>query len=477
MSQVYFSREELEQSYRQQLALLNAQVAAPGQAVLLQATRIDSLSLPDWIQVQQSPRKFYWRSRNLELELAGIGEAAHFLNPSPQTAECYDLLSSWINTHPQSEFLFAIGGNSFFPTISEGSIWKAFGAFHFVIPKLLILRKSSNYWGVVAIPFNQQSNFGSISQQIDQELENFPLTEENESPASTANFQLQSGTVEQYAWQNQINKALSYFETGRLQKVVLANEFLLQSSGHPAEPGLLLQKIKSQAKHHYCFYFQPDQHNAFLSLTPERLIRCNSDEVLCDAIAGTAPRGRTLQEDRLLRSSLLRDDKINREFEFVRSFLEQVFQQITRTYNADAQPGVLKLPHVQHLQIKFHGERDPEVSLGRMVEYLHPTPAVGGTPSTPALEFIQRHENFERGWYAAPVGVLGQKFAELAVGIRSTLLAQNSVRVFAGAGIVPGSDPEEEWQELLYKIAGSLKGLSSSGESIDRRSNQSVSGL
>ena len=89
---------------------------------------------------------------------------------------------------------------------------------------------------------------------------------------------------------------------------------------------------------------------------------------------------------------------------------------------------------------------------GEIIHKLHPTPAVGGYPKKQALEAIEEIEPFERGWYAAPVGWVGYDRAEFAVAIRSSLIVKNKVALFAGAGIVSGSQPEAEWEELENKI-------------------------
>ena len=88
----------------------------------------------------------------------------------------------------------------------------------------------------------------------------------------------------------------------------------------------------------------------------------------------------------------------------------------------------------------------------RSLSKLHPTPAVGGFPKYQALELIQQIEPFERGWYAAPVGWVGYDQAEFAVAIRSGLIDRNQLLLFAGAGIVRGSQSEEEWAEIETKI-------------------------
>ncbi|MEO0489925.1 MAG: chorismate-binding protein, partial [Cyanobacteria bacterium J06659_2] len=99
-----------------------------------------------------------------------------------------------------------------------------------------------------------------------------------------------------------------------------------------------------------------------------------------------------------------------------------------------------------------HGILTDGVTDGEILPRLHPTPAVGGFPKRPAREAIDQLEPFERGWYAAPVGWVSRNAAEFAVAIRSGLVVNHQLSLFSGAGIVPGSNPSDEWQEIENKL-------------------------
>lgn len=89
----------------------------------------------------------------------------------------------------------------------------------------------------------------------------------------------------------------------------------------------------------------------------------------------------------------------------------------------------------------------------QVVEQLHPTPAVGGIPSETALDFIRKVEELERGYYAAPMGwISADGDFDFAVGLRSGLLDSETLHLYAGAGIVEGSDPDDEYEELQLKL-------------------------
>ena len=132
-------------------------------------------------------------------------------------------------------------------------------------------------------------------------------------------------------------------------------------------------------------------------------------------------------------------------------------EPLTTDLRADEEPELLKLERKQHLISRISASVLPGVANAQLLQALHPTPAVGGMPRDKALEWIQTLEPFARGWYAAPVGWLGVDACEFAVAIRSGLVAGNEVSVYSGAGIVQGSDPEAEWQEIENKISDFVK--------------------
>jgi menaquinone-specific isochorismate synthase len=120
----------------------------------------------------------------------------------------------------------------------------------------------------------------------------------------------------------------------------------------------------------------------------------------------------------------------------------------------------LQLSNIQHLQTPIHASVPAHVHLLDVVAELHPTPAVAGVPREIACDIIRRHERFERSLYAAPIGwVDHQGNGEFAVGIRSALINGQEARLYAGAGIVAGSDPDRELAEIQLKLQALLNAL------------------
>lgn len=257
---------------------------------------------------------------------------------------------------------------------------------------------------------------------------------------------------ERSRWNQAIHKALSLVD--QIPKIVLSREIKLKAN-HPLEPWALLARFDSRtAGHRFCFRFQ--ESHAFVGATPERLISIEGRQLRSDCLAGTAARGLDEEADGILATQLLGCDKDRREHTFVVEAIREVLSPFCEVLTIAETPRLLKLPRIQHLHTPVSGELKPGVSLGAVLAALHPTPAVGGVPREPARVAISQLEDRSRGWYAGAVGWISRHAADFAVGIRSALLTPQGATVFAGGGIVPGSDPDAEYDETERKASSML---------------------
>ncbi|MDR2539304.1 MAG: isochorismate synthase [Chlamydiales bacterium] len=230
-----------------------------------------------------------------------------------------------------------------------------------------------------------------------------------------------------------------------LEKIVLARQ--TQFTATPAWP--LLQALEKKAETTTCFAFQFSKDSTFLGATPETLFHRKKNRVFSEAIAGTRPRG--TNEDALAHE-LTSSVKDKREFNFVKKFIEQALLPLSSQLNWQ-EDRILRTTSVQHLYNKAIAILTSDCTDQKLLATLHPTPAVCGTPIQEALNLLKSLEPFQRGWYSGAIGWLGTKGADIAVGIRSALVTSSCLSVFAGAGIVQGSNPLKEWEELEAKIA------------------------
>jgi menaquinone-specific isochorismate synthase len=247
------------------------------------------------------------------------------------------------------------------------------------------------------------------------------------------------------SWKNAVENIL---QNASVKKVVLARKTSLVFK-QELDPWAMLAQLKKVAPNSYHFAFQFNQ-TVFLGASPERLYhryqRSIESEALAGSMAGSANPGK-------LRAS----QKNQYEHAFVVDAIGEAFKEFCTAYSRQKAPGVLTLSSGHHLITKFQGQLKDGVNDEDILQFLHPTPALGGTPRKPALDLIRKLEGFSRGWYGAPIGYVGLDWAEFVVGIRSGLACGKKLSVFAGAGIVEGSDPQDEWDEVENKISNFIK--------------------
>ncbi|HEY9724551.1 MAG TPA: chorismate-binding protein, partial [Oscillatoriaceae cyanobacterium] len=207
---------------------------------------------------------------------------------------------------------------------------------------------------------------------------------------------------------------------------------------------------RAPRSHRFCFRFGAE---SFLGASPELIFAQTGDRVYADCLAGTTARGATPAEDDALGQALLSNEKERREHAAVVTMVRGVLGPLTDTLSLPEVPALRVLPNVQHLHTPVEGRLKPKTDLTALLTGLHPTPAVCGTPREAARAFIQEVEGFARGWYAGAIGWVGLDEAQFAVGIRSALLREREALVFAGAGLVVGSEPASEWLETERKAA------------------------
>jgi len=171
-----------------------------------------------------------------------------------------------------------------------------------------------------------------------------------------------------------------------------------------------------------------------------------------DCMAGTTRRGENGRSDRTRADALLASAKDRLEHSYVVEAVLHDMVKLCGRLDTVPEPRIVQLATLQHLFCPITGRLRDGITVGDILHQLHPTPAVGGWPRADALALIRNLETCSRGWYAAPVGWVGTEDAEFAVAIRSALVSDTDVIVFAGAGIVAGSVPEHEWQETDDKL-------------------------
>ncbi|WP_436764174.1 isochorismate synthase [Streptosporangium sp. V21-05] len=261
-------------------------------------------------------------------------------------------------------------------------------------------------------------------------------------------------------WKALVARAADQIGRGRFDKAVLARQ-LRVTSPCPYDVPSVLGSLLGKRSGTTVFAVAADGH-AFVGATPERLVSLHAGRARSMSLAASMPRGATPAEDARLRAALLEDEKCRREQQVVTEMVRHAFEQVCREVSVPDEPHVLDLPNLRHLHSRVEGEiADPEnTGVLDLVERLHPTPAVGGHPRKGTLDWIAATEPFDRGWYAGPVGWMNaDQEGDFAVALRSAHLYEGTATLYAGCGIVAGSDPDVELQETGLKFRPMLDAL------------------
>ncbi len=249
-----------------------------------------------------------------------------------------------------------------------------------------------------------------------------------------------------------VARALESLARGDFNKIVLARAQDLFSE-QPFHPLQALNSLRERYADCFAFSVANGRGQSFIGASPERLLRVQDGALLTEALAGSARRGASASEDAALGSALLREEKDLREHRWV---IDSICRRLRLLGLAPAhaeKPVLRRLANVQHLHTPIRAPLPAGVRLLDVLAQLHPTPAVGGTPREAAVPRIRALEAFPRGLYAGALGWLDARGnGEFCVGLRSALIDGTRTRLYAGAGIVAGSDPAREYAETELKI-------------------------
>lgn len=262
-----------------------------------------------------------------------------------------------------------------------------------------------------------------------------------------------AATAPHEAWRGKVRRAIDDIDRGRLRKVVVARDVLVEAD-RPILPSHLLPRLR--ALHPSSTLFSLD---GFVGASPELLVSRRGAEIRSHALGGTAGQRGDVESNRRLAAELMGSGKERVEHAMVVEAIAAALAPLCRSLQVPDIPSVVPLGSVVHLAtvvagtLAEAGPSAPRPSALALARLLHPTPAVAGVPTDEALHWLREHEGLDRGRYAGPVGwVDARGDGDWAVGIRCAELDGHRARLFAGAGVVAGSDPEAELAETQLKL-------------------------
>lgn len=338
------------------------------------------------------------------------------------------------------------GGFSFHAEHEPGPPWEGFPAAQFVLPRVQLTRtgeRTSLTVNGYGPEVDEDQVEATLAEHAD-DLEEDVSRGEPPGIASMERIPSRSG------WRAAVETALARIDDGSLRKVVLAQAMNIALE-RPVDAPAALARLEDRDPGCHRFLVEPTPEATLFGATPERLVSLRGRTVETEALAGSIGRGESATEDEALARQLRLSEKEGHEHKLV---AEAIREQL-RPFADDVRTGsrhVNRLASVQHLRTAIRARLSGAEHVLSLVAALHPTPAVGGVPPDVAQSTIETAEPFDRGWYAAPVGWFDAAGdGEFVVSIRSAVASKQRARLYAGAGIVADSDPDEEWEEVQLK--------------------------
>jgi len=342
-----------------------------------------------------------------------------------------------------------VATNSYFP---PGTVF---------LPKWQITRLKDSCTIVANAIINKDINVKKVTEQLWQSFDKLESKKyQRITTSSNSLISLKQIPVKDSAhFKTSVKSALKLIESQYFSKIVLSQAINVIS---PTPFSLIDSLNNLRLTYPGCYVFSTSNGKGqnFIGASPERLISIHNNQLVTDALAGSAPRGKSEVEDANLGKGLLNSEKDLREHQVVIDFIVDRLSKLGINPDFSPVPRLLQLSNIQHLWTPIRARIPREIHLLKILAQLHPTPAVAGVPRDVALQQIRGCESCDRSLYAAPLGWIDRTGnGEFAVGIRSALIDGDRAILYAGAGIVAGSEPEKELAEIQLKLQALLNAL------------------
>ncbi len=276
------------------------------------------------------------------------------------------------------------------------------------------------------------------------------LLEKKENVKSN-HFSWGEGSISSTDWQGRVADAIKEISDSSLEKVVLARDLTITATDE-IDPREILRRLSAEYPSTWTFAV-----DGLVGATPELLLRLSRGMVTSRVLAGTISKTGDDEKDLALAASLARSSKDLEEHEYAVRSVADALEPFCASTNVPESPFVLHLANVMHLATDVTGaliESKRDIDSFSILEKLHPSAAVCGTPTNAAAQVIAKIEGMSRGRYAGPVGWIDARGdGELGLALRCGQITKNVIRIFAGCGIVSGSNPEKELLESNAKFA------------------------
>jgi menaquinone-specific isochorismate synthase len=435
----------------------------------------------DFLHHAKGQERFFWEDVRDHITFAGFGAAANLMawgngryQSIQQQATTLFTDAILLNNVPDLAKPRLFAGFAFRDDFLPDNTWAAFHPAHFILPHYQFVQLSGEAWltinALIPLADDPEHSLPILREALETmcdvlkeigdwrlEITQSPILRQAQDKSS--NLQSLTYPMSQEEWSRLITAARHDIAATDLKKVVLARVCEAKFEERiDIEDALTF--LNEQYADCYRFVFEPRPFHTFFGATPELLAKVEGTQLTTMSLAGSIGRSEDPLEDAELGQELLESAKDRHEHELVVMSILSRLAPLTSKLEISPQPGVYKLSNIQHLFTPIRATLNNADGILPLVEVLHPTPALGGSPRDIAMDFISHAEPVLRGWYAAPVGWIDYKLdGAFAVAIRSAVAQERRAWLYAGAGIVADSEAVKEWNETDLKFKPMLNAL------------------
>ncbi|MEM7112327.1 MAG: isochorismate synthase [Chloroflexota bacterium] len=449
----------------------NLQSATPESRLISYSIPSPGITAADFLHQAHGLERFYWEDGRNHLVFAGSGVTKELFawgerrfRSIERQAKALFQDTTVVNEAAPLAAPRLFGGFAFREDFAPDEAWTTFQPAHFVLPHYQLVQQDNESWLTINAQLPASEEPSELVPQLHEALtiryelllaaKAAPNIRHEMPPATAVNYPMSFP-----AWETMISTATNRTRHTELNKVVLARVCEVQFDEQVNVDGALSFLAEKYANS-YRFLFEPRPAHAFYGATPELLARVNGRSFTTMGLAGSIARGKTKAEDETLANEMLNSAKDRHEHEIVVDSIRRRLEPFTDSLAIPTTPSVMALSNIQHLFTPIQAQLSQPMGILPLVENLHPTPALGGSPRELAMQFISEAEPITRGWYGAPMGWIDHNLnGAFIVGIRSAVAQNKRVWLYAGAGIVDDSIPQKEWDETALKFRPMLEAL------------------
>ena len=404
-------------------------------------------------------KSFYFEKPDEDFSFIGIDEIISITENGDKRFAATDkkikelknnFINNWDIISLQNKPLF-VGGMKF-SVEHQDDDWKDFGDSIWSVPELIIVKDKNDFYIFYNFIYNSTLSEENLTEKFKSKLENIVKPpEEKETETIKIHKLTGNSPKDKKKWKNLINNCLENIYNNKIDKIVVSRRIEMLLSGE-LNLDYALSHFKENYRECFLFIFHRGK-SSFFGATPERLVKFYNGILQIEALAGSASRGKTEEEDLVFEKNLLNSEKDIREHDFVVNHITDSISAHVEELTIDKKHLIKKLNNIQHISTSISAKMNSHNTPLNIVKELFPTPAVCGMPKEVSLNLIKKFENYYRGLYSGIIGWFNfNDEGEFAVAIRSALTYGNKLIAFAGCGIVEKSDPDSEYEETELKL-------------------------